>query len=118
MFWKNYKFFEMVLTSPEPSLKEFDKMGRPVFEEEYRSASEMEGTLELQEAVKDFYDMYGLFCDDSPVSTEFLDGTMSVLEGNRICVKDRRVKELCIYDSYGEGRIRIMEGLDGIVSVP
>lgn len=118
MFWKNYKFFEMVLTSPEPSLKEFDKMGRPVFEEEYRSASEMECTLELQEAVKDFYDMYGLFCDDSPVSTEFLDGTMSVLEGNRICVKDRRVKELCIYDSYGEGRIRIMEGLDGIVIVP
>lgn len=112
MFWKNYKFFEMVLTSPEPSLKEFDKMGRPIFEDEYRSASEMKCTLKLQETVKDFYDTYCLFCDDSPVSTEFLDGTMSVFEANKVCVKDRRVKELCIYDSYGEGRIRIMEGLE------
>ena len=54
----------------------------------------------LQKAVKNFYDTYCLFGDDSPVSTEFLDGTMSVLEENRICVKDRRVRELSYLSDF------------------
>lgn len=109
-FWRNFKFFEFILTSFEPSLKKFDETGNPLFEREYRSNLELRYTYKLQKVIKKFYKIYDSLCDNSSVGYEFLNMTIAVLDRDKSHLKDDIAKGLSIYDSYGIGKIKIFDG--------
>lgn len=108
-FWRNYKFFELILTSDEPSLECFDGSGDPVFETEYRSAWELECMRRFQKIIKDFYKIYHGICDDSLVNSDFLNMTISALGLENSHVKDVAIEKLYLYDSYSMEKIKIFD---------
>lgn len=108
-FWRNYKFFEVILTSDEPSIVGFDDLGEPIFEKEYRSDDLLKFTVEAQDVIMYFFKIYHSMCDDSDVDPAFLNKLIAAMDKNRSCVRDKMAKEIYLYDSYGVGRIDIFD---------
>lgn len=106
-FRKYYLFFEMLLTSMEPSLVSFTDIGEPVFEEELRTQEEIELVFDLQKTLIDHYKIYGQYSSADIVNMELLDGLLDVYN-EAITIHSFKEKSLfCIYDSYGVGRISL-----------
>lgn len=108
-FWRHYKFFEVMLTSDEPSVIGFDNLGEPVFEKEYRSDDLLRFTAQAQDVIIYFFDIYRSMCDGSYVAPALLDKMVAAMDKDRSCIKDKMAKEIYLYDSYGVGRIDIFD---------
>lgn len=61
----NYYILETLLTSPEPSVDEFDEVGSPVFAKETRPKKDIECIMNAQEGILDYVKRYMSIC---PVS--------------------------------------------------
>ncbi len=62
-FLQRYLEMEYYLAAPEPSLREYDQDGRPVFAEETRSREELEELRIAQQGVLDFADRFFALID-------------------------------------------------------
>jgi len=106
-FWKHFKFFELILTSPEPSIAGFDGLGMPVFEEEFRSEQEQQYTGTLQEQVECFCKSFFEFVDTSELTTDLPGKMIEALDDEKSIMQDKMKEQLFIYDSYGVGKIKL-----------
>ena len=55
--YDNYYILETIMTSPYPSVDEFDESGEPVYAAETRSKEDIECIMQVQEGIIDY------FCD-------------------------------------------------------
>lgn len=108
-FWKHFKFFELILTSSEPSVSGFDKSGNPIFEQEYRNDLEKQYMQELQGGIEKYCKDFLTLSDESEINSDLLNGTIEVLDSGKCLIHDAKAEQLCIYDSYGVGKIKIFE---------
>lgn len=56
--FEDYYIIETVLTSPEPSVEEFDKEGHPVFNQETRQSRDIECSMKMQQGIIDYFTDY------------------------------------------------------------
>lgn len=66
----DFFLLEPVLTSPEPSVLEFDGDGKPVYEAESRSAEAIVCAMEVQEGILDYFRNYLSICEGWENSTD------------------------------------------------
>lgn len=53
--FNSYYILETIVTSPDPSVLEFDQDGMPVFDKETRNSKDIECVLRVQRGIEDFY---------------------------------------------------------------
>lgn len=61
----SYYILETLLTSPEPSVEEFDKDGRPVYAKETRSQKDIACFMRAQDGILEYVDTYLSICPES-----------------------------------------------------
>lgn len=54
-FFDNYLFLETVMTSTQPTLKRFDKNGKPIYANDPRSSLQLQYVTEMHEAITDYF---------------------------------------------------------------
>lgn len=75
--FEDYYILETILTSPEPSVNEFDAAGNPVFAKENRSKEDLECVLEEQRGIVNYFVTFMNLCPDvSNVENKRLDELM------------------------------------------
>lgn len=78
-FYRIYYLFEAILTSFEPSLKCFDAMGQPVFENEYRTEEELKLLGQIHEDILEYVKSMFYLCDEyEPKMAEFADSMIQI----------------------------------------
>ncbi|WP_026499108.1 hypothetical protein [Butyrivibrio sp. WCD2001] len=98
---ENYKMFEAVLLSPEPSLHGFDADGNPIFGEEKRSSKEMDAMNRVQRGILDYVDEY-LNHDYNIKNENINDVSLRIIEMARM-LDYSGMKELVVYDDWNIG---------------
>lgn len=73
--YEDYDLLEMLLSSPESSLKEFDDAGRPLYLPEKRTASQIHSMENAQKAMESFFEEYMvlLSSDDRNISKKLVE---------------------------------------------
>lgn len=105
LFWKYYQFYELILTSREPSLLKFNEQGEPVFDRETRTSEELAYLDILQAAVMEFDDEFRSLCDDSELTEELVDALIQIMNPEKWSIPGSDHLKLAIYDTFGEGKI-------------
>ncbi|MBE5845298.1 MAG: hypothetical protein E7302_14185 [Butyrivibrio sp.] len=69
-FYRDYIFLEGIMSSDMPSLACFDDNGEPVFDEEHRTAEELDFVVQIHKAIKDYFTEYisDLWINDVEIS--------------------------------------------------
>lgn len=79
---KKYFLLERIVTSPEPTLDDFDKEGRPLFGKETRTREELDSLEEIQRGILDGFREYG----SRPLEREMTDEYIHLLgEESAVC---------------------------------
>lgn len=65
VIFDSYYILETLLTSPDPSVEEFDSKGRPVYAEETRSEKDIACFMRGQEGILEYVDVYLSICPES-----------------------------------------------------
>ena len=63
--YQDYYILEAVLTSPFPSVSEFDSEGRPVYEKEPRNRDEIACIEEVQQGIMEYWQDSFTFCEET-----------------------------------------------------
>ena len=58
----NYYILETILTSPEPSVNEFNMNGEPIFAEETRTEKDLECVMEEQQGIYEYFITFIKLC--------------------------------------------------------
>lgn len=96
-FFDNYKLFETMLLSPEPSLHGFDEYGNPVFESEKRSKAELDSMNLVQEGIMDFTEE----CLNAGYNCVEIDKELSIGILNMVRLLDiDKMQNLVVYDDW------------------
>ena len=61
----SYYILETLLTSPDPSVNEFDGRGEPVYAKETRSKKDIDCFMRAQEGILEYVDTYLSICPES-----------------------------------------------------
>ena len=64
VIFENYYILETVLTSPAPSINEFDDNGQPVYADESRTASDIECIMKIQNGIIEYVTKYLSLCPE------------------------------------------------------
>ena len=63
--FENYYILETVLTSPKPSIKEFDEQGMPIYAKETRKENDIRCFESIQRGIQDYFHTYLKLCNES-----------------------------------------------------
>lgn len=105
-FTSKFPFLEIILSSPEPSLRCFKTDGTPVYEEELRASEQIRTMTLMQDAVKDYFRRYLLLKgkdSEDVLSLAYADWALGLLDKKYIHVIDDTINGL-IFDNGFEGR--------------
>lgn len=96
----SYYILETVLTSPDPSVNEFDSRGKPVYAKETRSEADIACFMRAQEGILEYVDTYLSICPRSErkVNKE-LDEAMLTLIHN-VVILDRDFLRLTVEEPF------------------
>lgn len=96
----DYYILETMLTAPEPSVREFGRMGEPCYAKETRTEEDIQCFLAVQNGVLDYFKTYLGICPGNAVSiNKKLDEIMlSLIHG--VSVLDRAFLDLKVEDSF------------------
>lgn len=98
--FEDYYILETVLTSPEPSVNEFDATGTPVFAKESRSKADLECVLEEQQGIYDYFVTFLNLCPDvSNIENKRLDELLLGLI-HKLEVTERNFLNLKVEDPF------------------
>lgn len=98
--FNDYYILETMLTSPMPSVKEFDGQGSPVYAAETRAAQDIQCFLEAQEGIGDYFREYLKICPlHERVTDKRLDEVfLALIHG--IAVRDENFLSLKVEDPF------------------
>ena len=98
--FEDYYILETILTSPEPSVNEFDSHGSPVFAEETRGREDLECVLEEQRGIYEYFVTFLKLCPDvSNVENKKLDELLLGLI-HKLGVTERTFLDLKVEDPF------------------
>ena len=104
----SYYILESILTSPMPSVNEFDSDGNPVYAEETRSEENIKCVLKMQQGILNYVDDYlKLVPSELRVINKQLDERLLSLIG-KFQVTDEKFRSLVVEDPFF-GRMTAME---------
>ncbi len=96
----NYYILETILTSPYPSLDEFDGNGNPVFASETRSKGDIECVLQMQSGIEEYFREYtSLLPESCWKGNKKLDEAFLLLV-NRLRISDEGFQKLTVEDPF------------------
>jgi hypothetical protein len=96
----NYYILETLLTSPEPSVDEFDENGSPVYADETRLKRDIDCFMRAQDGIRKYTDMYLKICPkESRKINKKLDEVFLTLIHN-VEILDRDFLELKVEDPF------------------
>lgn len=108
--FENYYILETLLTSPNPSVEEFDENGNPVYSEETRSKKDIDCFLRAQEGIITFFNDYVNILPKTELKiNKTLDEQFLVLI-NKITIKNQDFLSLKIEDPFF-GRMTSMKDM-------
>ena len=100
VIFDNYYILETILTSPMPSVDEFDEDGNPVYAAETRSSANLSCVSQMQEGILEFVDDYlRLVPEGLRVINKQLDEAMLSLVG-KLEIIDEKFRELVVEDPF------------------
>lgn len=103
-FWKNYKFFETVLTSSKPCFLRIDSDGKKIFEDEKRSETQLSLLEKQQKMILQYFEtiqrMY-----IGRIDKELLLDMADFISKENIVLNDVRKADLYLYDNFEGGKI-------------
>ena len=71
LIYKNYRYLETIMTSPEPSLHYIDEKLEAVYDVETRNRDEMQFINDMHKAIEDYFKFFHIMCDwDEKISVE------------------------------------------------
>ena len=98
--FEDYYILETILTSPEPSLSEFDFYGDPVFANETRCEEELECVLEEQNGIFEYFTTFLKLCpDEERIENKKLDELFLALI-HKVNVTERKFLNLKVEDPF------------------
>ena len=95
-----YYVLEAILTSPEPSVNEFDEGGKPVYSKETRSGEMLKCIKEIQEGILEYLDDYLSLVPNSEwtVNKPLDEAFLSLL--NKVLITDEGFNSLVLEDPF------------------
>ena len=99
-FFDNYYILETILTSPEPSVNEFDENGNPVFAEETRNEKDINCIMSVQEGIYEYTKLYCKICPDfeKKINKELDEELLRMI--HYVNIKDKDFLELTVEDQF------------------
>lgn len=96
----NYYIIETLLTSPDPSVDEFDEMGKPVYVKETRTEKDISCFMKAQEGIVKYVEKFLSICPRGEIKiNKALDEAMLVLLHN-IQIRDNDFLDLKVEDPF------------------
>lgn len=107
-FMKYYKVMETFMTSDEPSLSHFDSNGKPVFDKQDRSESELTYVSNMQKACMDFFMDFIDMADISEdgISNDFTDSVFAASDRAEMLDKESVLNHLTLMDDWRKKRMK------------
>lgn len=98
--YENYYILETVLTSPMPSIKEFDEYGEPCYAKETRERKEIQCVQEIQDGILDYFMTYLRLCPkaEAVVNRKIDEHFLALIHG--IEVRDKNFIGLKVEDPF------------------
>lgn len=96
----NYYILETILTSPDPSVDEFDEEGKPVYDIETRKLETIKCIMQAQDGISNYVDMYLKICPRGEIKVnKKLDEAFLKLI-HKIEIRDQNFWELIVEDPF------------------
>jgi predicted HAD superfamily hydrolase len=106
-----YYILETILTSPMPSVDEFDSNGQPIYAKETRSKSNLECVERMQQGILEFVEDYlSIVPEEKRTINKQLNEVLLSLIG-KIIISDSQFKELVVEDPFFGRMTRITDVL-------
>lgn len=98
--YENYYILETILTSPQPSIKEFDEYGKPCYAQETRKERDIRCVQEVQNGVLDYFKAYLKVCPrtERVVDKRLGERFLSLIHG--VAILDQNLIELKVEDPF------------------
>lgn len=98
--YQDYYILEAVLTSPFPSVSEFDSEGRPVYEKEPRNRDEIACIEEVQQGIMEYWQDSFTFCEETeePIFDRMDERLLALI--HRICLLGNPILDLKVQDPF------------------
>lgn len=98
--FENYYILETILTSPDPSVEEFDADGNPVYDIETRKRTDIECVMRAQAGILNYADRYLMICprDEMKVNKKLDEAFLKLVHG--IEILDQDFRELIVEDPF------------------
>ena len=106
-FWKYYKIFETIMTSPDGMFLRLDKCGKPVFAKDLRTEQEKSLAKEMQDEVLNYWRNLLKFESDDTPSRDLLIHLTELLNEKYTFCSDWKKDILFLYDSFESGKIKV-----------
>ncbi|SDH91900.1 hypothetical protein SAMN05421493_105139 [Pseudobutyrivibrio sp. 49] len=111
VIFDNYYILETILTSPMPSVDEFDEHGNPVYASETRSEANLVCVQKMQEGILEYVDDYlSIVPEEQRVINKQLDEAMLSLVG-KLEITDSKFRELVVEDPFFGRMTKIVDVL-------
>lgn len=95
-----YYILEAILTSPYPSVEEFDEDGNPIYAKETRSEQDIACLKQVQEGIIDYFDDYiRILSEPERIQNKRLDEILLALVGS-VRIEDREFLSLTVEDPF------------------
>lgn len=98
--YENYYILETMLTSPMPSVKEFDEDGEPCYTQETRTKEDIACFLLAQEGIFDYFSTYINICPAAEMKLNKVIDEVFLALIHGIYVLDRSFKKLKVEDPF------------------
>lgn len=96
----NYYILETMLTSPMPSVKEFDENGEPCYAQETRKDKDIVCFLKAQEGIFDYFKTYLKICPGSEMKADKKLNELFLMLIHGITILDKNFEELKVEDPF------------------
>lgn len=100
VIFEDYYILETILTSPDPSVEEFDKDGNPIYSQETRSKQDIDCFMNIQEGIIEYVKDYMNICPSSAreINKSLDEGLMRLV--HHFQTKNTRFSELKVEDPF------------------
>jgi len=105
----NYYILEVMLTSPEPSVEEFDEEGNAVYGEETRKKEDIRCILDVQEGIYEYFRTYLKLCPKEERETDKQEDEIFLSLIHKICILDQDFLNLTVEDPFFNRRTAVTD---------
>lgn len=107
----DYYILETILTSPEPSIDEFDENGKPVYATETRNDMDIDCVMKVQKGILDYAERFNRICPaEERIVNKALDEAFLSLIHN-IVIEDETFLNLVVEDPFFNRRTDVRDVL-------